>query len=92
MCDFLVLFSIKYFMQVYFPPWGPYSVAGAQTLVSEAAGMLQLKQERHAAYCLLKAPSSPPQHYGSHKDGSGDGAYYQIGGTRTCKGVMGKET
>lgn len=42
----------------------------------EAAGMLQLKQERHAAYCLLKAPSSPPQHYGSHKDGSSDGAYY----------------
>lgn len=56
--------------------WGPYSVAGAQTMASEAAGMLELKQERHATSCLLKAPSSPPKHYGSHKDGSGDGAYY----------------
>lgn len=39
---------------------------------------------RHAVLRLLKAPSSPPQHDGCHQDGSSDGAYYKIGGARTC--------
>ena len=47
-------------------------------------------KQKHAACCLLKAPSCPPQHNGSHQDGPRDGTYYKIGGTRTCEGLWGE--
>lgn len=34
--------------------------------------------------CLLKSPSCAPKDNSCYQDGTSDGAYYEIGGTRTC--------
>ena len=40
--------------------------------------------EEDMRHCLLKSPSCAPQDNSCYQDGPSDGAYYEIGGTRTC--------
>lgn len=35
-------------------------------------------------HCLLKSPACAPKDNSCYQDGTSDGAYYEIGGTRTC--------
>lgn len=35
-------------------------------------------------HCLLKSPACAPKDNSRYQDGTSDGAYYEIGGTRTC--------
>lgn len=41
-------------------------------------------REKDMRHCLLKSPACAPKDNSCYQDGTSDGAYYEIGGTRTC--------